>query len=319
MGKREEYREGGEETGGRGDGGALHSARGWRAFRGAKTLSCDLCEGQRTANVAADPSSGFDSTDSRVTFLATKMDAAEYDNIAALEQEHWYYAGKRQFVRDWIQRVRPPRPSDVLLDCGAGTGQFAKEMESSCRVMVLDDHEEALRMLRQRFRAGQILSLAGDRVPLPDGSLEYVTALDVLEHVPDDAAVVKGFHRLLKPGGLAVVTVPASMALWSDWDVALHHFRRYRRAQLRALFPESEWDVEYVNYTNVLVYPAVWAVRKWRGRRRNSGTNGTTTRTEDKVPAGWLNVLLRTQFTALARWRVPFPFGVSLVLVARRR
>lgn len=247
------------------------------------------------------------------------MDAAEYDNIAALELEHWYYSGKRKFVRQWIERVRPPQSTDTLLDCGAGTGQFAKEMESACRVLVLDDHEEALRMLRQRFRAEQILSLAGDRVPLPDGSLEYVTALDVLEHVPDDAAVVKGFHRLLKPGGLAVVTVPASMALWSDWDVALHHFRRYRRAQLRALFPASEWDVEYVNYTNVLVYPAVWAVRKWRGLRKSAGSNGAAARTEDKVPAGWLNNLLRAQFTALAHWRVPFPFGVSLVLVARRR
>jgi len=119
------------------------------------------------------------------------MDAAEYENIAILEQDHWYYAGKRQFVREWICRVRPPAARDTLIDCGAGTGLFAQEMEALCRVIVLDDHEEALRILRTRFRSEQILSLAGDRVPLPDGSLEYVTALDVLEHVPDDAAVVR--------------------------------------------------------------------------------------------------------------------------------
>ena len=247
------------------------------------------------------------------------MDAAEYDNIAALERDHWYYAGKRDFVRAWIRRVRPPRPEDTLLDCGAGTGFFAKEMEAHCRVLVLDDHAEALRILHTRFRDEQILSLAGDQVPLPAGSLEYVTALDVLEHVPDDAAVVNGFHRLLKPGGLAVVTVPASMALWSDWDVGLHHFRRYHRAQLRALFSEEKWEVVYVNYTNVVVYPAVWLVRKWRKFHAQPAAAGTAARTEDRVPGRWLNALLKAMFVGMASWRMPFPFGVSLVLVARRR
>ncbi len=246
------------------------------------------------------------------------MDAAEYDNIAALEREHWYYAGKRRMVREWIQRVRPPQATDTLLDCGAGTGYFAKEMETLCRVLVLDDHAEALRILHTRFRPEQILSLAGDRVPLPDGSLEFVTALDVLEHVPDDAAVVNGFHRLLKPGGLAVITVPASMALWSDWDVGLHHFRRYHRAQLRALFPNEAWEVVHVNYTNVVVYPAVWAVRRWRALRARPG-QAVTGRSEDQIPAPWLNTVLGTMFVSMARSRVPFPFGVSLLLVARRR
>ncbi|MCX6944349.1 MAG: class I SAM-dependent methyltransferase [Opitutales bacterium] len=247
------------------------------------------------------------------------MNAEEYANLDRVEGAHWYYAGKRQFVRDWLRRVRPPQPGDVLLDCGAGTGRFALEMAAACRVLVLDDHAEALQLLRTRFQPEQILSLAGDTVPLPDGSLEYVTALDVLEHVPDDAAVVRGFHRLLKPGGIAVVTVPAGQALWSDWDVALHHFRRYDRAQLRALFPASAWELAYVNYTNVLAYPAVWAVRKWRGLRRRLGLGSAAARTEDRLPPRWLNSLLRAVFVGLASWRVPFPCGVSLVLVARRK
>lgn len=244
------------------------------------------------------------------------MDAAEYANLDRVEREHWYYAGKREFVRRWLMRVRPAKPSDRLLDCGAGTGRFALEMQPQCEVLVLDDHEEALRMLRARFRPEQILSLTGDQVPLPDTSLEYVTALDVLEHVPDDQAVVRGFHRLLKPGGIALVTVPASMALWSDWDVALHHFRRYHRPQLKALFPATEWELVYVNYTNVLAFPAVWFLRRWRkwfpGR-------SATVRAEDRQPAPFVNAVLKRIFVSMAFWRVPFPFGVSLLLVARKR
>ncbi len=244
------------------------------------------------------------------------MNASEYDNLARVERTHWYYAGKREIVRGWIRRARPSAAEDTLLDCGAGTGIFAQEMEAQCRVLVLDDHDEALRILRTKFRPDQILSLAGDRVPLPDGSLEYVTALDVLEHVPDDAAVVQGFHRLLKPGGLAVVTVPASMALWSDWDVVLHHYRRYSRPQLRALFPPEQWELVHLNYTNVVAYPAVWLLRRWR---KWFPAPAGAARAEDKLPGAFLNRLLRALFVGPAFWRVPFPFGVSLVLVARRR
>jgi len=244
------------------------------------------------------------------------MNAAEYANMEAMEGAHWYYAGKRDFARGWLLRAGPPRAENLLLDCGAGTGRFAQEMEAHCRVMVLDDHEEALRLLRTRFKPEQILSLAGDRVPLPDGTLDYVTALDVLEHTPDDRAVVAGFHRLLRPGGVALVTVPASMALWSDWDVALHHYRRYSRPQLKALFPVEQWELLHVNYTNVAVYPAVWLVRRWR--QWFPAAEGAV-RTEDRLPAAWLNAVLRWLFVRPAFWRLPMPFGVSLLLVARKR
>ena len=219
------------------------------------------------------------------------MNPAEYDNLAALEQEHWYYTGKREVVRRWLARVTTIKADDVLLDCGAGTGRFAQEMEAQCRVLVLDDHEESLRLLRARFRPEQVLALTGNRVPLPDGSLDYATALDVLEHVADDAGVVRDFQRLLKPGGVAVVTVPAGMALWSDWDVALHHFRRYDRARLGSLFPAGEWEVVYVNYTNVVAYPVVWVIRKWRQVFRPA-----TPRTEDRIPPRPINAILRRLF-----------------------
>lgn len=244
------------------------------------------------------------------------MDTAEYENLARVEHAHWYYVGKREFVRRWIQRVRPPAKTDRLLDCGAGTGIFADEMRDRCDVTVMDTFAESLAMLRQRFPADRVITLENGEVSLADHSIEYVTALDVLEHVPDDRAVVKGFARMVKSGGVAVVTVPASMALWSNWDVGLQHYRRYDRAQLIDLFPAADWHLEHANYTNVPVFPLVWLIRRWQ---RGRPAAAATTRAEDKVPPAPINALLRWQFVRLAMSRTPMPFGVSLVLVARRR
>ena len=244
------------------------------------------------------------------------MNSEEYQNLANVERGHWYYRGKREFVRRWIEKVRPPQITDTLLDCGAGTGQFAAEMSSRCRVLVLDSHEESLAMLRKRFSPEQVLALTGDQVPLPNTSLEYITALDVLEHVPDDQAVVDGFARLLKPGGVAVVTVPASMALWSDWDVVLHHFRRYSKPQLQSLFTETKWDVTAVHYTNVAVFPLVWIARRWQGWFRGDRNQHGL---EHNVPPKWINMMLRVQFVWSAMIPIAWPFGISLLLVARRK
>ena len=85
------------------------------------------------------------------------------------------------------------------------------------------------------------------------------------------------------------------------------------------MFPDKEWELIYVNYTNVVVYPAVWLVRKWRAWRPAKAGAEVTARTEDRMPPRPLNALLRAVFAGLGRCPVPFPFGVSLVLVAKRR
>ncbi|MCF7687607.1 MAG: class I SAM-dependent methyltransferase [Cephaloticoccus sp.] len=244
------------------------------------------------------------------------MDAAEYTNLQQVEEKHWYYAGKRELVRRWLQRVGPPKPAETLLDCGAGTGRFAREMVAHCRVLVLDDHEESLRLLREIFAADQVIALTGGEVPLPDASVDYITALDVLEHVEHDKEAVQGFHRLLKPGGIALVTVPAGMALWSDWDVSLHHFRRYSRPQLRAIFPGEQWEIIYLNYTNIPAFPIAWVLRRLRSKKP---AEAGKSRMEDRIPAPWLNRILQGIFVRMAFWRLPFPFGLSLLLVARKR
>jgi SAM-dependent methyltransferase len=241
------------------------------------------------------------------------MEPSEYENLGRVERRHWYYDGKRRIVRSWIDRLRPLQAEDTLLDFGAGTGCFAAGMERRCRVFVLDSYPESLAKLRRSFPTERVLEPSADgRIPLADASVDCVTALDVLEHLEGDAAAVAEFRRVLRLGGLAVVTVPASMRLWSDWDVSLRHWRRYDRASLTALFGAG-WAVEHVAYMNSLAFPLVWLLR----RRRSTAMSGP--RAEDRLPPVWINALLRWQFVAQGRCRLcRVPFGVGLLLVARK-
>ena len=243
------------------------------------------------------------------------MESSEYENLECVERRHWFYEGKRRIVRAWIERLRPLAADDTLVDFGAGTGLFAAEMAQRCRVFALDSYPESLAILRRRFPPERVLEAAADgRIPLGDASVDCVTALDVLEHLERDAAAVAEFCRVLRPGGLAVITVPADMRLWSDWDVALRHHRRYDRRTLGALFGAG-WTVEHLAYVNTLAFPLVWLLR----RLRRGAAGGGRRRAEDRVPPGWLNSLLRRQFVAQGAWRrLRLPFGVGLLLVARK-
>jgi len=245
------------------------------------------------------------------------MELKEYANMERVEKGHWYNSAKREFVRRWIFKVDPPRKDDLLLDCGAGTGLFAKEMEAHCQVLVLDALEPALALLRQRFRPDQIIAMTGKDIPWPRESVNYLTALDVVEHIEDDVTAVWGFHRVLKPGGVAVITVPASMLLWSERDVSLHHYRRYSRKELLALFHKRDWEVLHINYTNSFAFLPALLLRKCRGRKPQAEQEES--RTEFHIPPNWLNKLLKWIFVRTSMWHFPMPFGLSLLLVVRKR
>jgi len=190
-------------------------------------------------------------------------------------------------------------------------------MELHCQVLVLDALEPALELLRQRFRPDQVIAMTGKDIPLPLESVNYLTTLDVVEHIEDDVAAVRGFHRVLKPGGVAVITVPASLLLWSEWDVSLHHYRRYNRKELLALFHKSDWEIVHINYTNSLAFLPALLLRKLRGRKPQAEKEES--RAEFRVPPSWLNKLLKWIFVTTSMWHFPMPFGLSLLPVVRKK
>jgi len=247
------------------------------------------------------------------------MNPEEYKNLNQVERLHWFYRTKRQIARYWLLKSYPLRNESVLADCGAGTGLFAREMSDLCRVIAIDNEEEALRLAEENVGKENVRRGSCVALPLEDSSVDCVTALDVLEHVENDRLAVSEIARVLKPGGVTVVTVPAMQSLWSDWDEALHHYRRYHHVVLLKLFGTTSFNVLHWNYINVLAIPAVYAARKMRAVSEDKNKGTSAVRLEDKILPRWLDSSLSVAFKALACQRsIRFPAGVGLLVVARR-
>ncbi|RME43213.1 MAG: class I SAM-dependent methyltransferase, partial [Caldilineae bacterium] len=140
------------------------------------------------------------------------MQPAEYANLAAHEESHWWFAGKREAVLWCLARFGPPQPAMWrVLDVGCGPGATLTALREHFPFVVgVDYAPEALhyaaRRHQRRLCRGNALAL-----PFAGNTFHAVTALDVLYQrwVTDDRAALGEMHRVLKPGGLLVATVPA--------------------------------------------------------------------------------------------------------------
>jgi SAM-dependent methyltransferase len=153
-----------------------------------------------------------------------------------------------------------------------------------------------------------------------EGAFDLVIALDMLEHVEDDAGAARELLRALRPGGCLLVTVPAYQWLWSSHDVALGHKRRYTRGRLERLLTAQGFEVRVCSYVMTAVLPAAVAVRLFE---RLPGRHKETEAAESGyIPLpGWLNSALAwlVGLDGHLAGRVPLPGGLSVVAVARRR
>jgi SAM-dependent methyltransferase len=149
----------------------------------------------------------------------------------------------------------------------------------------------------------------------PDGGVDLLVGLDVLEHCEDDAASVREAARVLAPGGVFVLTVPALPSLWSQHDVDNAHFRRYTRSTLLEPLRAADFEIERVTYFNSLLLPAAYASRwvaRATGSRKALGVD---------MPSKAVNETMKAVFSleaALLR-TVDLPVGMSLLTVARRK
>jgi SAM-dependent methyltransferase len=238
-----------------------------------------------------------------------------------VEDVHWWFVGRRRILLQVLDRyIGKSRASGLrILDVGCGTGTMLTYLASYGKADGVDIDEEAIGYCHERGLTDVSLGEASE-LPFDDRTFDLVTALDVIEHLDDDAAALREMRRVLRPGGHLLVTVPAHRFMWGDQDEVNMHKRRYVAAEIRDRLAATGFDVVRISYMNAFMFPPIAAIRLLR-RLQHRVRPQTTPKSDFRYPAPRpLNFLLAGIFGAEAPIvrRVNIPFGVSILALARK-
>jgi SAM-dependent methyltransferase len=210
-----------------------------------------------------------------------------------------------QNYNDWLFARARPYLGRRVLDAGAGIGTFtALAAAAGAEVTALEPNPAFVSHLRERFPEVTVVEAPAEALWPGLGEFDSILCLNVLEHVRDDAAALRGFCEALRPGGALLLLVPAHPRLYGGYDRAAGHERRYDRRTLRARVEAAGFDVETLRHVNPLGALG-WLVRV----RLHRG---------DEWPSGSFRTFDRLVPALRHLDRVPLPFGLSLWAVARR-
>lgn len=236
-----------------------------------------------------------------------------------LETHHWWFRGRRAVYFALLESVQDDRSGPVL-DVGTGAGGFLEGLGRWGRVVACDLVPADLVFVAER---GLSDTVAGDAASLPfaDAAFGTLSLFDAIEHTEDDVAVLREALRVVRPGGRAIVSVPAHPFLFSNNDRVARHHRRYSRRVLRQRLREAGWEIERATFANALLFPLILpAVLLIKAKEAVfPRVLDTTTNLTWRYPR-WLNSALAAVFS-LERFLVrhfDVPLGHSLAAVARR-
>ncbi len=248
------------------------------------------------------------------------MEREQYDLMFAQEERHWWYVGMRRISAALLQRY-PPRVDGQdgrlldILDAGCGSGGMTRYLERFGHVTGMDLSPDALRLARQRELPRLVRSSIG-ALPFLDGTFDVVTSFDVLYHlnVDNDGAALADIHRVLRPGGIALIRLPAFDWIRGAHDEVVHTRHRYTRDELSEKLEAAGFRLEHATYANFLLFPLAPAKRYFEHRKLSHED------TDLWLPPAPINRILADLLSleALPARGMGLPWGLSVFAVGRR-
>ncbi len=213
----------------------------------------------------------------------------------------------------------------VVVDVGCSAGYLLEDLAArhhGVSAIGVDVVAQGLRKAHENAPGAALVLADCTALPLEDAGVDAVVSANVLEHIDDDAAALSEIRRVLKPGGLAAIVVPAAPRLYDFYDEFLDHERRYARRELAERGSGAGLEVLADGYIGSLLYPPFWVAKK-RNRRRAHGLDVAACEALvrgqiDRTQGSRLGAAACAAERELLKRGIRLPFGIRSFTVFRR-
>ena len=247
------------------------------------------------------------------------MEKQEYVKHYELEQDYWWFAGRREIILGVLRSLRYQPGKALLLDAGCGTGLNLQAVQPFGYAVGLDHEPDALRFCRRRGLKN-VLRADIRNFPFSEGTFDVVLLLDVLSHrsIVSDVDVLGDVRRILKKGGFLLLTDSAFPFLWSRHDRAFHVRERYTRRSLGLRTARAGLAVRRMSYFQFFFFLPLVILRLWeRIRKSEEDIPVSNLKKLNRLTNGLMLRVFRLESSLLKHVRLPF--GSSLLLLAQKR
>ncbi len=240
-----------------------------------------------------------------------------HDKLFHAEASHFWFLSRNRLLIWAFGKYFPNASSFLELGCGTGfVAAGITQAYSRLRMSLGDMFLGGLQYAASRVPEAALYQLDVRQLPF-DQEFDTIGLFDVLEHIDDDARVLKEAYRAVKPGGGILLTVPQHPSLWSAIDDASGHKRRYTHQELTEKVRQAGFEVSFATSFISLLLPIMMLSR----RRKRRAQEKYDIMAEFKLPHiinRFLEQVLRIEYQ-LIRLGCRFSVGGSLLMVAERR
>jgi SAM-dependent methyltransferase len=241
------------------------------------------------------------------------FDPKAFDELSKLEAVHFWFVARNELIVGLVNKFFPE--ARCFMEVGCGTGFVLSAIGRSRkweRLVGTELHPSGLAYARKRLPPSVELAQIDARYIPAEGVFDLTGAFDVIEHITDDEAVLRGMRESMQTGGGTLIAVPQHPWLWSRADDIAYHVRRYRRGELESKLRRNGFEILFSSSFLALLLPAMAASRLKRAKKDQDAYEFDVSPLLNRLFGRILRAEVRMTLAGF-RW----PMGGSRVVVAR--